>query len=580
MRISLLFISVLLLFPVLGQEVKATLSVHPNEVQENETFEISIEANTDGKVNLNLPEAIEVLSSHRSISSSSSFTVIINGKVQQSSSDRTINYSFTCRIAKSGAYPIANATFQAQNKQISLNNVTVQVRNAPPVSNSIKSNINKNFFGLINSSKNKVYVGEPVIISSKIYSRARITGIAEYEPSKISGTVHKTNLLKNKQNLSAKNERIQGVPFQTVEISREVLIPQKAGKISCSPFQIKIGYQSNFFFSDYTNVRSGLTAIHVMPLPQNAPNFFHGAVGKYALKTSISESNLKEGEAFTYTLTVSGSGNLHLLSIPELTLPESFEMYGDPKVQDNYTITSKGGEGSIKYEYIIRVTEKGKFNIHPFEFAYFDLRKERYIEIPVESYTLKVEKGDHAIASIGSNVEKKVKIKNEGIKYIVNKNANSSSYFLWEMCLYWVVVLIPFVVAIPVGLWIKKRLTKKESILVNQRYKKAKKLAAKKLSLANQLLEKGNIKAFNDEVYAVFTGFLAQKMKCATSELTREAIVLKFASTQIDKNLSDELINVWDELELVKYGISGTASPQSLLEKTSIVIDKIDAQWK
>lgn len=580
MRISLLFISVLLLFPVLGQEVKATLSVHPNEVQENETFEISIEANTDGKVNLNLPEAIEVLSSHRSISSSSSFTVIINGKVQQSSSDRTINYSFTCRIAKSGAYPIANATFQAQNKQISLNNVTVQVRNAPPVSNSIKSNINKNFFGLINSSKNKVYVGEPVIISSKIYSRARITDIAEYEPSKISGTVHKTNLLKNKQNLSAKNERIQGVPFQTVEISREVLIPQKAGKISCSPFQIKIGYQSSFFFSDYTNVRSGLTAIHVMPLPQNAPNSFHGAVGKYALKTSISESNLKEGEAFTYTLTVSGSGNLHLLSIPELTLPESFEMYGDPKVQDNYTITSKGGEGSIKYEYIIRVTEKGKFNIHPFEFAYFDLRKERYIEIPVESYTLKVEKGDHAIASIGSNVEKKVKIKNEGIKYIVNKNANSSSYFLWEMCLYWVVVLIPFVVAIPVGLWIKKRLTKKESILVNQRYKKAKKLAAKKLSLANQLLEKGNIKAFNDEVYAVFTGFLAQKMKCATSELTREAIVLKFASTQIDKNLSDELINVWDELELVKYGISGTASPQSLLEKTSIVIDKIDAQWK
>lgn len=580
MRASFLLISILLYFPVFGQEDKPTLSVYPNDVQENEAFKISVEAHQDGKVNLNLPNGIEVLGSSRSISSSSSYTVIINGKVQQSTSDKTISYNFTCRASKSGTYSINNATFTAGGKKMQLNNVTIRVNNAPPVSNSLKGNLNKNFFGLINTSRSEVYVGEPIVISSKIYSRARVTDIANYEPSKVSGAVHKTDLFKNRKNLSAKNERIEGIPFQTIEISREVLVPQKAGKISCSPFSIKIGYQSSFFFSDYTNINSGTASIRVLPLPSGAPASFNGAVGKYTVKTKVSETNLKEGDAFTYTVTISGSGNLHLLSVPELDLPESFEMYGDPKTIEKYTINSNGADGSIQYEYIIRVTEKGEYNIQPFKFSYFNPQRKSYVDLTTKSDKITVEKGNYSASTNVGNVEKEIQIKNEGIKYIQTTHGEIGSSFLWEKWLFWVIVLFPFVAAIPIGLWMKKRLAQKETILVNQRYKKAGKFASKKLMQAKQLLDQNEIKAFNDEIHTVFTGYLAQKMKCTTAELTRECIVSKLNNNENISNLSESLMIVWDELEQLKYGLSGAESPQSLLDKTASLIDKIDAQWK
>jgi hypothetical protein len=580
MRSIFIFIAIVAFFPVFGQDVKVTLTINPTEVQENEAFLITVETNTNGNLDLHLSSDFEVLSSNRSVTSSSSVMVIINGRVQRKSADRTVQYSYTCRIAKAGRYTVSDATFQTSNELINLDKANIHVTKAPPVGNSLKSNLNKNFFGIIQASRTKVYVGEPVKIYSKVYSRARITDVTDYTPTKITGTVHKTDLLKNRQNLQARNEQIQGINFQTVEISNDVLIPQESGKITCEPFQIKIGYQGNFIFSDYATITSGKEVIRVMPLPKNAPVSFQGAVGKYSVKTSISKTKLKEGDAFTYKITLSGKGNIHLLSTPELTLPDAFELYGDPKITDKHIVTSEGGEGTIEYEYIIQANEEGEFTLEPYSFSYFNPSSEKYVEIPISSYKLKVAKGDHSESNESNGTRNDIEFKNEGIKYIVAKSSGSQTNFLWTQFIFWCLVLLPFLVAIPLGLIVKNRTAQKDTILANQQYKKAGKIASKRLEKASELLQSGDEKAFNEEIYTVFTSFLAQKMKCATSEITREKIKLKFAEEETDQTTIDGLMNGWNDLEMVKFGLSTSVSSEELLQEISSLIEQIDLQWK
>ena len=579
MKSIFIFIAVFSFFPVFGQDVKVTLSINPTEVQENEAFLITVVTNSNGNVDLHLPNEFEVLSSNRSVTSSSSVMVIINGRVQRKSADKSVQYSYTCRIAKAGTYSVSDATFQMNNKIINLDEATIHVGKAPPVTNSLKSNINKNFFGIIQASRNKVYVGEPITINSKVYSRASIVDATDYTPTKITGTVHKTDLLKD-QHPQLKRERIQGVDFLTIELSNDVIIPQEAGKITCESFQIKIGYRGNSIYPEYTTINSSSEVIRVMPLPSNAPSSFHGAVGKYSVSTSISKTKLKEGDAFTFKITLSGKGNIHLLSIPELVLPDAFELYGDPKVTDRHTVTSQGGEGTIEYEYIIQAGEEGEYTIDPYSFSYFDPSSEQYIEIPVSSYKLKVEKGDHSASNDSNGGRNDIEFKNEGIKYIVVKSSGSQSDFLWTKFLFWCLVLLPFLGAIPLGLIVKNRAAQKDTILANQQYKKAGKIASKRLEKASDLLQSGDKKAFNEEIYTVFTSFLAQKMKCATSEITREKINLKFVEEQTDQVTIDALMNGWNELELVKYGLSSSVSSEELLQEISSLIEQIDSQWK
>ena len=573
---KVLYILLLLLpFSSFGQELKANLTARPSEVSVGEAFQLIVSSNAEGSVDLNLPSGVELIAQNTSVSSSSSMIVIINGKMQQNSSEKTMQYTFTCRASKKGLVNFAHVTFKGHGKTVNLNAVSITVTDAPVVSNSLKSNLNNNFFGIIHTNRDKVYVGEPVFVYSKVYARARITDIADFQPMKIDGTVHKTDLFNNKKNLEARNEQIQGKTFQTIQISEDVLIPQEAGTITCEPFDIKIGYQGNFFFSNYTTIHSGKASIKVLPLPANAPASFQGGVGKFAVTTSVSKTHLKEGGVFNYTIKISGSGNLHLLSAPEIQLPDEFELYGDPKIINHVTIGRSGGEGSIEYEYTIQAQEEGNFELPAFDFAYFDPQKEKYIEIPARAIAIQVAHDEHYEATASSE-RRDVTLKNNGIRYIVQQNDAFSVHFWWESAFFWLLVLLPFIVGIPLGLYLKKRSENAVEISARQQQKNAGKAAHKRLQKATEFLTNGDKKAFNSELLNVFTQFLAQKLKCPVAEVTREKIKQELNAKGASTHELEELLNVWSELEFVRYGMVDDANSHSLLAKVGSIIEKMD----
>ena len=100
--------------------------------------------------------------------------------------------------------------------------------------------------------------------------------------------------------------------------------------------------------------KSNTIKLHVIPLPsKNVPKSFNGAVGRlFACLSQVSVSaSAKTNEPLTLKINISGKGNIQLLNMPEINLPNGFDKY-EPKTSEqidrNGTIS-----GTKTFEYLI-----------------------------------------------------------------------------------------------------------------------------------------------------------------------------------------------------------------------------------
>src|SRR5690606_24612655 len=83
------------------------------------------------------------------------------------------------------------------------------------------------------------------------------------------------------------------------------------------------GYQDVVY-----KTKSKPVKIEIKPLPEKGkPANYNRAVGTYSFKTQLNKEKVKANDAINLSINITGRGNLKLLSLPELTLPEEFESY-------------------------------------------------------------------------------------------------------------------------------------------------------------------------------------------------------------------------------------------------------------
>jgi hypothetical protein len=101
---------------------------------------------------------------------------------------------------------------------------------------------------------------------------------------------------------------------------------------------------------------------------------------------------VKSNEPLTLNVNISGSGNIKLLDMPEINLPNGFEKY-EPKI--NEQINRKGivsGSKSGEYLFVPRVV--GTREIPPMEFSYFNPSQKKYFTLKSQQFTIDIKPGD------------------------------------------------------------------------------------------------------------------------------------------------------------------------------------------
>ena len=536
--------------------------------------------------------------------SQQSSTQIVNGNVTSTSS---ITFTYILMANTAGEYTIGGASIVADGNQMVSNSVKIKVLPQDQNSNggqggssahssSGTSVSDQDLFITATASKTNVFEQEAFVLTYKIYTResnlqlnnAKLPDFKGFHSQEIEMTT----------NARWTPEHYRGRNYYTTVYRQFVLFPQQSGKLYIDPaqFQMTIGkpVQSDDPFDAFFNGGSNVIeikksiatpkiAINVSPLPAGKPADFSGGVGEFTVSSSINSKELKTNDAITIKLVISGTGNLKLISNPEIKFPEDFEVY-DPKVDNQVRLTREGLTGNRVVEYLAIPRHAGTYKSPGVSFSYFDIRSKSYKTLKTEEYVVNIEKGagnaDQVIANFTNKED--LKVLGEDIRYIKQNEVTlqpKGSFFYGSMS-YWLFYIIPALAFIIFFIIYRKQAAENANV-AKVRTKKANKVATKRMKLAGKLLSENKKDAFYDEVLKALWGYISDKLNIPVSRLSKDNIEEKLRNHGVSEELIKDFLNALNDCEFARFAPGDESQAMDKVYASSIeVISKMENSIK
>lgn len=587
---------------------KATLTADaPDVVVSGDQFRLTFTVNTQKVKDFRAPSITKgfdvLMGPSRSQQSS---TQIINGKVSSSSS---ITYTYILMAGDAGTYTIPAASIEANGEKIFSNAVTIKVlppdQSASGSKGSQKSSAqsgnqaangritSNDLFITATASKTTVHEQEAILLTYKVYTLVNLRQLFGKMPD-LKG--FHTQEIELPQQKTFSLEHYKGRNYNTTVWSQYVLFPQQTGKLEIPSitFEGVVAIQTvsddpfDAFFNGggYQEVKKKIVTpkltINVQPLPAKPANF-SGGVGEFTLASSINAKDVKTNDAVTIKLTISGSGNMKLISTPEVKFPEDFEVY-DPKVTNNFEASRAGLSGTQTIEYLAIPRHAGNFTIPPVEFTYFDLKSNSYKTLKTEAYNINVAKGqgnaDQVIADFTN--KENVKVLGQDIRFIKLGDTKlmpkgdvffgTVGYYLWY--------IIPFVLFVGLVVFFRKQAAENANV-AKVKTKKANKVATKRMKLAGKLLAENRKNEFYDEVLKALWGYISDKLSIPVSQLSKDNIEAELAKYGVADDVIKDFINALNECEFARYAPGDENEAMDKVYTTSVeAISKMENSIK
>ncbi len=561
----------------------------PKSIPENQNFNLTFSVQNGKGSGLTLPAMndFQVLGGP----STSTSVQIVNGDMSQSES-----YTYTLRPKKQGTFKIASASINVNGSVLKSNEVTVQVTapssqkqqqsqgNDPfndPFFNDpfgqqqggqqqvsiddIKKQIKDDVFVKVNLSKSSCYKGEILTATYKLYFRQNISNYNLNKSPVFDGFYNQEIELDPKRRPTVEN--YNGKQYNAVEILKYNLFPQRVGNLSVAPAELNAVAQVNVgggFFGRLVNVpltlKTNAVTVSVKDLPEaGKPTDFSGAVGDFSFSTVLSNKEAKTDDAITYTLKISGSGNLKLIDALTVKFPDGFELY-DPKVKENISNSVDGMSGTVQYDYLIVPHMPGDYKIAGYTFSYFNPSTAKYSTVTSPEYDLKITGSPSKNMNSGSTNsmnQQDVTLLNEDIRYIktqtpvFDKKSNSFFGSIGFMALY----ATPFLLFMGL-IAMKRRNESNAADVVGSKRKRALKLAKKRLVVAEKFLSKAERKNFYQEISYAVWGYLCDKFNIDVAELSKENVEEKLIARNAKAETITKLQRLISDCEIALYSPS------------------------
>ncbi len=504
---------------------------------------------------------------------------MINGVVSQ---QLVFSYVLVAKREGKLTIPSANCVVNGQKMETQAIVIDVAKGNQSGVQSGSSS---EDYFIKTTISKNKFYVGEPVTITQKIYSRHQLLNVP---PKDYSYDGFYSQSIDNYPNSGLQMENIGGINYYSFEFSRSLSTANKAGKMQLSPIEAKIAVRrqatrgprniwEQLLGAGYEDVavevKSRALSIEVMPLPEaGRPESFNGAVGNLSAKVEISKNEIKANDAITLKYTVSGKGNVKLLDNPKIIFPETFETY-EPKISE--------GPNSKTFEYLIIPRTEGDYEISGLDFCYFNLDSKSYVvtaNAPIKVHVL-----PGAPGSEGAQVytpHSQIKTAENDIRYIKKGNYNLSKADTEFFNSFWHIVLLAFSpLALIAGLIARAKYLKNNADISSVRQRKAAGIAKQRLTAAEKMMKAGKKDEFYTEVLLALNNYLSFRFTIPVAELSKESVIEEMTRKNISTQVQEKVLTTLQSGEYAKYAPGALSGDlQAVYNDTVELVTEIENQ--
>jgi hypothetical protein len=422
-------------------QLKFSATISPSTIGKDEVAELKLMVENAGSVEQINPPSLQnfiVVSGPNQESGMES----INGVTHQ-----YIGITYLLKPKAKGDFTIGEAFAKADGKGLKSNKVKLKVVNeatgnsanrnspfssmmqmdAPPQETSyndfilkkgenVQDKVSKNLFVLATADKTICYVGEPVVVTYKLYTRLKSESNIVKNPSFNGFSV--IDLAPPQSGNSYAVEKLNGREYNVYTLRKVQLYPLQSGE-----FELEIASIENnvhFVKGEYlqrgtvtdvfgdlipgavpkeamvdekVTIQSKPLSITVKPLPEaGKPASFNGAVGNFTVDVALEKDSLTTDDAGQLRLLLAGNGNFTLLPAPEVAWPAGLEGY-EPAVKEGLNRLSVPVSGSKIFDYPFTFAAAGVYTIPSIEFSFFDVASGKYKTVSTKPLTLTVKKG-------------------------------------------------------------------------------------------------------------------------------------------------------------------------------------------
>lgn len=448
-------------------------------------------------------------------------------------------------------------------------------------------------------SKRTVYKNEPLHVTYKLYTRVPFVDYS-FEAAPAFNGFWAQDLTRKRNNVQSNRETFNGKVYETYVLGDWLLYPQQAGTLAIEPMGMTVVAQivvqsrnrDPFFGGGHEvynvprKVRSQPMSVTVKPLPAGAPAGFSGAVGDFRLETVPPDGRLAANSGATYTVRISGSGNLTFVQAPTLTLPGSFEQY-NVKTTESINASAAGITGYRQFEYPFIARAEGDYEIAPVLFSYFDPVRGEYRTLSSKSVPVEVlpdAKGGstEAVVLQGRGLSKEeVKLLGEDIRFIKLGAAQLGPERrpLLFSGLYW--GLLVLIAAFFGGLYVLLRRRIRESQnLVLVRGRRANKVALQRFRAARRYMETQDRHAFYEEMLRALWGYMGDKFNIPVANLTKENVREELHKRGIPQEESQRFTAIITRCDEAQYAPAASTSMQEVYTEGVELISEIESRIK
>jgi hypothetical protein len=597
-RILLTTILLVLSSHVALADTRFTASVDNTTIPMGEYLEITftLDGSTGGS-NLHAPsfQDFMVLSGPNQSTSMQ----IVNGSMSSS-----VSYSFVLQPRSEGKFTIGSASIESGGKKYQTQTITVQVTKggAKPKSQvgvtaeepDVAGQIGDNLFLKTFADKTRVYQGEQVTVTYRLYTRIQISN---YDLTKMPAFTGfwSEDLISNRQQVELSTESFNGKEYRVATLKKVALFPQRSGNLQIDPMEIQTQIfissrkRSDDIFDQFFNesrpinykLHSEPLNLAVLPLPvENIPAGFHGAVGKFSINTSIDKQDLKTNDPFTLRIQIAGQGNLNLLQPPEIATPPDFEKF-EPKVSSNITTHGEQITGSKTFEYLMIPRHAGDQTIPPVSYSYFDIEKKSYVTYRSPAFSIHVQRGlETGSTGVSSLNKEDVKLLGEDIHFIKSGSMRFSqkgNSFAGSPLFLFLSLSSPLAFAALIAVLRKRE--KRMGDIFAIRSRKAKRIARKRLGKAELFLKTGKNEEFFAEVARAMWGYLGDRLSIPPAELTQESVQTSLKLRGAGGQTIEQTIAAIEKCEFARFAPSSDPGKMDELLKTAIhLVSSIEEQ--
>ncbi len=526
----------------------------------------------------------------------------------------SVSISYLLQPKSTGKFTIGSAYIKSADKTYSSLPISIEVLDAPPSNNntsktqqeSTPENIQKylsdNIIIKTVLSDQDLYVGESFNVFLKlcvpkdpsisepqgfqnIKSPAYDGFYVEYQPipntpfstETINGKTYKVYTFNNIQLTPNRSGNLILDPYTSECIIRVLVKKQKQS--SGDPLQDMMeeffGSFSNVSYREFSvPVASKTTAVQVKPLPEGAPAEFMGAVGKFGIKSVLSNTTTRTDEPLTYKIAITGTGNLPLIPAPQLDLPPGWETY-DPKI-------SQSKDAKV-FEYMLLPRSPGKFTLPAIAWSYFDPVTKKYTMLRTDAFPVEVTPGPGYNPDASDYTSKKERVESltEDIRYIHKEDPtygdprkHINRALLIALC------CLPIASGIGLSVF-TRRLRLRMADTKTVRAAAASSVAQTRLRKAELFAQQNNGRAFYDETIRALWGYLSDKLHIPQNNLNRDTIRDVLRSRSVQSETIDAFMQTLDTCEMSLFApqIQDNALQRVYADATKI-IDQLENELR